>query len=356
MISAISRAGLVKVPGGGAVDAVLTVCTQRRLLEVLRTGRSISLWLRFESTRPSRGRTFHHLLFIDDAAHASARDVPSASAGDITCIVGPPAIVFVRRLSPAHVNAPLRRMPSRLRNVPVLFCDAEFLHERHAMPMCGGGGRLAPDARLQPHDFDVPCGGLLDVARHRRGPTEDHHEINGTGHLGKRSVRGQPANRGAVGPYGNDVVSLGLQVHCDGVTMPRWVGTGADDGDSSSALQDTVMQRFLSTHVLHKASPPLFVHSSRHWWHRCCPPLTCVVSVDWPLRDRRKSVKFRSGIMDAWNAIVTARGDQLTTARGALPAFGRVERTGFYNVLTITVDAPETFLNRLDDFFVQRSC
>jgi hypothetical protein len=38
MISAISRAGLVKVPGGGAVDTVLTVCTQRRLLEVFRTG------------------------------------------------------------------------------------------------------------------------------------------------------------------------------------------------------------------------------------------------------------------------------------------------------------------------------
>ena len=60
--------------------------------------------------------------------------------------------------------------------------------------------------------------------------------------------------------------------------------------------------------------------------------------------------------MDAWNATVTARGDQLTTARRGPRAFARVERTGFYNVLTITVDAPETFLNRLDDFFVQRSC
>lgn len=36
MIRAISRAERVKVPGGGAVEIVVTSCTQRRLARVLR--------------------------------------------------------------------------------------------------------------------------------------------------------------------------------------------------------------------------------------------------------------------------------------------------------------------------------
>ena len=50
----------------------------------------------------------------------------------------------------------------------------------------------------------------------------------------------------------------------------------------------------------------------------------------------------------SWNAIVTARGDRLPEARRALRTLGRVERTGFYNVLAMNVDGLETFLTRLE--------
>lgn len=58
--------------------------------------------------------------------------------------------------------------------------------------------------------------------------------------------------------------------------------------------------------------------------------------------------------MEAWNAIITARGDRLPRARKALRALGRVERTGFYNVLAITVDEPKGFLDRLERLFAER--
>ncbi len=39
MMSAISRAERVNVPGGGAVEIVVTVCTQRRFFDVFRMTR-----------------------------------------------------------------------------------------------------------------------------------------------------------------------------------------------------------------------------------------------------------------------------------------------------------------------------
>jgi tRNA(Ser,Leu) C12 N-acetylase TAN1 len=51
---------------------------------------------------------------------------------------------------------------------------------------------------------------------------------------------------------------------------------------------------------------------------------------------------------EAWNAIVTARGDRLPKARKGLRELGRVQRTGFYNVLTVTVDEPQSFLERFE--------
>ena len=52
--------------------------------------------------------------------------------------------------------------------------------------------------------------------------------------------------------------------------------------------------------------------------------------------------------MEQWNAIVTARADRLPKARKGLRALGRVQRTGFYNVLTVTVDEPQSFLERFE--------
>lgn len=52
--------------------------------------------------------------------------------------------------------------------------------------------------------------------------------------------------------------------------------------------------------------------------------------------------------MEAWNAIITARQDHMPEARKALRALGRVQRTGFYNVLAMKVDEPEAFLDRLE--------
>jgi tRNA(Ser,Leu) C12 N-acetylase TAN1 len=49
-----------------------------------------------------------------------------------------------------------------------------------------------------------------------------------------------------------------------------------------------------------------------------------------------------------WNAIVTARADRLPEARRTLRALGRVERTGFYNVLAMNVGEMESFLPRLE--------
>lgn len=58
--------------------------------------------------------------------------------------------------------------------------------------------------------------------------------------------------------------------------------------------------------------------------------------------------------MEAWNAVITARGDRLPKARKALRALGRVERTGFYNVLAMTVDEPKGLLDRLEQLFAER--
>ena len=55
--------------------------------------------------------------------------------------------------------------------------------------------------------------------------------------------------------------------------------------------------------------------------------------------------------MESWNAIITTRGDRLPEARRVLRVLGRVERTGFYNVLTMNVDDPERFVDRLERLF-----
>jgi tRNA(Ser,Leu) C12 N-acetylase TAN1 len=57
--------------------------------------------------------------------------------------------------------------------------------------------------------------------------------------------------------------------------------------------------------------------------------------------------------VEPWNAIVTARGDRLPQARRILRALGRVERTGFYNVLTMNVDDPEHLVDRLERLFAE---
>jgi len=56
----------------------------------------------------------------------------------------------------------------------------------------------------------------------------------------------------------------------------------------------------------------------------------------------------RRHVVETWNTIITARGDRWPDARQALRALGRVQRTGFYNVLAMEVDAPEGFLGRLE--------
>jgi tRNA(Ser,Leu) C12 N-acetylase TAN1 len=57
--------------------------------------------------------------------------------------------------------------------------------------------------------------------------------------------------------------------------------------------------------------------------------------------------------MEPWNAIVTARGDRLPQARRVLRAVGRVQRTGFYNVLTVHVDDPAQLVDRLERLFAE---
>ena len=57
--------------------------------------------------------------------------------------------------------------------------------------------------------------------------------------------------------------------------------------------------------------------------------------------------------MEAWNAIVTARADRLPKARKGLRALGRVQPTGFYNVLTVTVDETERFLERFEQLVTE---
>jgi tRNA(Ser,Leu) C12 N-acetylase TAN1 len=57
--------------------------------------------------------------------------------------------------------------------------------------------------------------------------------------------------------------------------------------------------------------------------------------------------------MRPWNALVTARGDRLPQARRVLRALGRVEATGFYNVLTMNVDDPEHLVERLERLFAE---
>jgi tRNA(Ser,Leu) C12 N-acetylase TAN1 len=57
--------------------------------------------------------------------------------------------------------------------------------------------------------------------------------------------------------------------------------------------------------------------------------------------------------VEPWNAIVTARGDRLPQARRILRALGRVERTCFYNVLTINVDDPEHLVDRVERLFAE---
>jgi tRNA(Ser,Leu) C12 N-acetylase TAN1 len=52
--------------------------------------------------------------------------------------------------------------------------------------------------------------------------------------------------------------------------------------------------------------------------------------------------------MESWNAIVTTRGDRLPQVRRVLRAFGRVERTGFYNVLTLQVADPGQLIADLE--------
>jgi tRNA(Ser,Leu) C12 N-acetylase TAN1 len=55
--------------------------------------------------------------------------------------------------------------------------------------------------------------------------------------------------------------------------------------------------------------------------------------------------------VESWNAIVTAREDRLRQARRFLRGLGRVERTGFYNVLTMDVDEPARLIGRIERLF-----
>jgi tRNA(Ser,Leu) C12 N-acetylase TAN1 len=62
-------------------------------------------------------------------------------------------------------------------------------------------------------------------------------------------------------------------------------------------------------------------------------------------------VQIQRQTRKTWNTVVTARSDRLRNARRALRTLGAVERTGFYNVLTLTIDRPEDFLARLEQLF-----
>jgi tRNA(Ser,Leu) C12 N-acetylase TAN1 len=67
--------------------------------------------------------------------------------------------------------------------------------------------------------------------------------------------------------------------------------------------------------------------------------------------------KIRNDVPKArqlWNTVVTARGERLPEARRALRALGRVEKTGFYNVLSMSVDDPQRFVERLDGLLAER--
>jgi len=57
--------------------------------------------------------------------------------------------------------------------------------------------------------------------------------------------------------------------------------------------------------------------------------------------------------VEPWNAIITTHRDRLPQARRVLRALGRVERTGFYNVLTMNVDEPARLVDRLDRLFAE---
>lgn len=50
--------------------------------------------------------------------------------------------------------------------------------------------------------------------------------------------------------------------------------------------------------------------------------------------------------MHDWNVIVTAHEHRFAKARQLLETFGRVERTEFFNVLTLKVDDPRQFLEQ----------
>src|SRR3972149_11637920 len=86
-----------------------------------------------------------------------------ATLGHVSRIVRASPIVFVRRLPPADMHAPLRGVARGLGHVPVLFSDAELVDERYSVPICCSLGRFAPNTRLKPHDFRVLNGRFIDV-------------------------------------------------------------------------------------------------------------------------------------------------------------------------------------------------
>jgi len=57
--------------------------------------------------------------------------------------------------------------------------------------------------------------------------------------------------------------------------------------------------------------------------------------------------------METWNAIITTRRERLPQARRVLRALGHADRTGFYNVLTMTVDDPVRLVDRLERLLVE---
>jgi len=71
------------------------------------------------------------------------------------------------------------------------------------------------------------------------------------------------------------------------------------------------------------------------------------------VRHQAEAGSYVGTSVEPWNAIVTARGDRLPQARKVLRALGRVERTGFYNVLTMHVDDPEHLIDRLERLFAE---
>jgi hypothetical protein len=110
-----------------------------------------------------------------------------------------------------------------LRQVSVLFRDTQLFDECESMPIGRGFGFSAPDARLEPHDFNVFGGGLIDVSRYCVRPPKDHDEVDRAGNISQLGGGRQASHVGTVWAYRNDVIPCRPEVIRNRIAVPRWV-------------------------------------------------------------------------------------------------------------------------------------